>query len=96
MKFVIVYQVKNEFGDKVTKYEYTKRPTVAIKKIMNIAEFGISIFPCTSCIYSLPCLCFTDKWQIKRVNGGWENVELQSGIDDIKKAVNAGAIKILK
>ena len=96
MKFVVVYQVKNEFGDKVTKYEYTKRPTFTIKKVMNIAEFGISIFPCTSCIYSLPCLCFTDKWQIKRVNGEWEDVELQNGIDDIKKAVNAGAIKILK
>lgn len=96
MKFVVVYQVKNEFGDKVTKYEYTKRPTFTIKKVMNIAEFGISIFPCASCIYSLPCLCFTDRWQIKRVNGEWEDVELQNGIDDIKKAVNAGAIKILK
>lgn len=96
MKFVIVYQVKNEFGDKVTKYKYTKTPTISIKKVMNIAEFGINIFPCASFIYSLPCLCFTDKWQIKRVNGTWEDVELQKGIEDIKKAVNAGAIKVLK
>lgn len=96
MKFVIVYQVKNEFGDKVTKYKYTKRPTISVKKIMNIAEFGINIFPFASSIYSLPCLCFTDKWQIKKVNDSWENVELQEGIEQIKKAINAEAIKVLK
>lgn len=94
MKFVVAYEVKNDFGEKVAKQEYTQHPTLTIKKVMNIAEFGMSVYPCTSSnIYSRPCLCFTDKWRIKRVKGDWEDVELQEGIEQIKKAVNAGAVK---
>lgn len=96
MKFVIVYQAKNEFGDKVTKYEYTQRPALTIKKVMNMAEFGINVFPCASSVYSRPCLCFTDKWRIKRVKGDWEEIDFQKGIEEIKKAVNAGAVKKMK
>lgn len=96
MKFIIVYEVKNDFGEKIVKQEYTQRPTLTIKKVMNIAEFGISVFPCASSIYSRPCLCFTDKWRIKRVKGEWEEIDFQKGIEEIKKAVNAGAMKKIK
>ena len=97
MKFVIVYEVKNEFGDKIMKYEYTKRPIISVKKIMEIAEFGVSIYPCDdNNIYSIPTLCFTDKWHIKKLNDNWQEIEFKKGIEQIKKAMEIGAIKKLK
>ena len=96
MKFIIAYEVKNDFGEKVAKQEYTQRPTLTIKKVMNIAEFGINVFPCASAVYFRPCLCFTDKWRIKRVKGDWKEIDFQKGIEEIKKAVNAGAVEKIK
>lgn len=96
MKFVIVYEIKNKFGDTIVQYKYTQRPFITIKSIIPIAEFGVSVFLCGDYIYSRPCLCFTNKWQIKKVNGGWEEIEFQKGIEEMKKAANVGAIQKLK
>ena len=77
MKFVIVYEIKNEFGDTIVQYKYTQRPSITIKSIMPIAEFGVSVFLYGDYIYSRPCLCFTNKWQIKKGGECWSNSEIK-------------------